>query len=374
MTVIYLIRHAQAEGNLYRMMQGHWDGGVTDLGRAQIACLAERFKDEKVDKVYSSDLFRTRLTASAVLKYNNVPIILDKRLREINVGPWEGEFFGNVSYKSPELMDKFMNDPANWQLDGAETYADVQKRAMEVMRDIGEENDGLTVAASSHGVTISTILAAITGRPYNGENRVPICGNTAVCKIVYENGEFTLDYENDTSHLDAMSATRWSWNGVLRSESFDPRSDKEYYKACYRDAWIAAHGSSYGYNPSPYYQSALEHYLRNKDSIMRLWVGEEKAGIIDLDPARGAEEGIGWISLLYLSPEFRHKGFGIQLLGRAYFFFEKLGRDKIRLHVAEDNVNAVKFYKKWGFEVISTDPGTTGVLYLMEKKLGTERL
>ena len=41
MTEIYLIRHAQAEGNRYHMMQGHWDGGVTALGRRQIEELAE---------------------------------------------------------------------------------------------------------------------------------------------------------------------------------------------------------------------------------------------------------------------------------------------------------------------------------------------
>ena len=29
MTEIYLIRHTQAEGNRYRMMQGYWDGEVT---------------------------------------------------------------------------------------------------------------------------------------------------------------------------------------------------------------------------------------------------------------------------------------------------------------------------------------------------------
>lgn len=374
MTVIYLIRHAQAEGNLYKMMQGHWDGGVTPLGREQIRLLAERFKNIKVDKVYSSDLFRTRLTASAVLKYNDVPMILDKRLREINVGPWEGEFFGNVSHKSPELMDTFMNDPANWYLEGAETYADVQKRAMEALREIAENNEGSSVAAASHGVTISTILSAITGRPYNGENKVPICGNTAINKIVYENGSFTLEYENDTSHLDALNATKWTWSGVVRSESIDPREDEEFYKACYRDSWIAAHGSGYGFNADVYYHSAIKHYLENNASVIKLWIDDEPAGIVELDAARGASQGIGWISLIYLRPEFRHRGFGIQLLGRAYFFFEKLGRDKIRLHVAADNKNAVKFYQNWGFEIIAADPGAIGPLYLMEKKLGTERL
>ena len=35
MTEIYLIRHTQAEGNRYRMMQGYWDGEVTALGLRQ---------------------------------------------------------------------------------------------------------------------------------------------------------------------------------------------------------------------------------------------------------------------------------------------------------------------------------------------------
>ena len=35
MTTIYLIRHAEAEGNLFRRAQGHWNGKLTERGRAQ---------------------------------------------------------------------------------------------------------------------------------------------------------------------------------------------------------------------------------------------------------------------------------------------------------------------------------------------------
>ncbi len=44
MTKIYLIRHAEAEGNLYRRIQGHWDGSITALGLQQIDALAQRFR------------------------------------------------------------------------------------------------------------------------------------------------------------------------------------------------------------------------------------------------------------------------------------------------------------------------------------------
>ena len=99
MTEIYIIRHAQAEGNLYRMMQGNWDGDVTPLGLRQIDALAERFRHVKIDALYSSDLYRTRVTASAITRWHSVPMQLDARLREIHMGSWETEFFGNIEYR-----------------------------------------------------------------------------------------------------------------------------------------------------------------------------------------------------------------------------------------------------------------------------------
>ena len=63
MTKIYLIRHAEAEGNLYRRIQGHWDGSITPLGLQQIDALAQRFRREHIDALYCSDLSRARATA-----------------------------------------------------------------------------------------------------------------------------------------------------------------------------------------------------------------------------------------------------------------------------------------------------------------------
>ena len=46
--------------------------------------------------------------------------------------------------------------------------------------------------------------------------------------------------------------------------------------------------------------------------------------ILELDPRRGKDEGCGWVSLLYLRPEFRGKGFGVQLIGCAAAYFLSL--------------------------------------------------
>ena len=53
MTRIYLIRHAQSEGNLYRRALGWYDGRVTALGWKQIAALEARFRDISINAVYA---------------------------------------------------------------------------------------------------------------------------------------------------------------------------------------------------------------------------------------------------------------------------------------------------------------------------------
>ena len=67
MTKIYLIRHAEAEGNLYRRIHGQYNSLVTDNGYSQIAALEHRFADIHVDAVYASDLFRPMTTAGAII-------------------------------------------------------------------------------------------------------------------------------------------------------------------------------------------------------------------------------------------------------------------------------------------------------------------
>ena len=49
MTTLYLIRHAEAEGNLYRRIHGWYDALVTPNGLRQIEALEGRFAGVPVD-------------------------------------------------------------------------------------------------------------------------------------------------------------------------------------------------------------------------------------------------------------------------------------------------------------------------------------
>ncbi|MGI5977468.1 MAG: GNAT family N-acetyltransferase [Candidatus Limivicinus sp.] len=372
MTEIYLIRHTQAEGNLYHMMQGHWNGGVTALGLREIDALAERFKNIPVDAVYASDLYRARKTASAVTKYHPMPIISEPKLREINVGAWETEFFGDVLYRYPEKTREFMEEPGKWHVEGAETYAMVQDRAFAALREIAERHPGESVAVVSHGVTIRCIIAKLTGADFNSPEMPPVFGNTSISHLRFEDGKFEIVTLNDSSHLDKLDIPSWTRAPEIRSEKLDPAADYRYYTACYADAWMVSHGTLAGFSPSLYLACAEEHSRFSGDAVLRFYCGDEPAGLLDMDMERGASEGWGWVSLLYMNEEYRGRGCGIQALARAYKAYGNLGRSAVRLHVAAGNTAAVDFYRRNGFRHISSETNSLGELLLMERKLGVE--
>jgi len=366
MTEIYIIRHTQAEGNLYRMMQGHWDGKVTEMGWKQIDALAERMKNEPIDAVYSSDLYRTRMTAGAVTRYHDLPLQLSEKFREINMGPWEAKFFANISYREPESVHQFIFEPKSWKVEGAETYDDVTERAYAELLRLAQKHEGQSIAIFSHGVTIRCMVSRALGIDIDDVEKLPIVKNTAISKLIYDQGSFTAEYLNDYAHLDAVGGTAWSKTPEVRDENFDPAEDPEFYISCYADAWQTAHGTLDGFNGQTYLAAAIEHSRANPEAVKKLYIKEELVGLVDLDTKRSAHMDCGWISFLYLKEKYREKGLGIQVLGRAVALYSALGRACLRLHVAEDNRSAIDFYEKHSFAELSRE----GSLILMEKKLG----
>ena len=126
MTTLYLIRHAEAEGNLFRVAHGQYDSVITPQGYRQLAYLRRRFQEEQIDAVYGSDLTRTRITASALyipraLEFHPLPL-----LREIRLGAWEQMSWGEIQRQDRQMYIHFNKRPDLWSVPGAETYAQVR--------------------------------------------------------------------------------------------------------------------------------------------------------------------------------------------------------------------------------------------------------
>ncbi len=84
------VRHGRTAWNVAGRYQGHADPDLDDEGRAQAERLAASLRWLRVDRLVSSDLARARLTAGPLARGLGLQVLVDRRLREVDVGAWEG--------------------------------------------------------------------------------------------------------------------------------------------------------------------------------------------------------------------------------------------------------------------------------------------
>lgn len=382
-TKLYLIRHAEAEGNLYRRLHGWYDSLITENGYRQIAALEERFRDIPVDAVYSSDLFRTRTTAAAIYKPKGLTLNTRRALREIHVGEWEDKSFAEVVHQNPAEFALFNNNDPAFCYAGSETFSQVRERASEAILAIARKHPGRTVAVFSHGVAIRNALANFLG--YSIEEtreKVPHGDNTAVALLEIENDKVHIIYYNDNSHLSEELSTFarqqwWRKNGAIEDANLwfrplDMERHSQFYYNAREEAWITIHGSMLYFDGEGFLRDARDQARYDKRSVMQVMQGDKPAGVLQLNLRRDADKGVGSIPFLYMLPDFRKRGLGVQLLGQAVSTYRPLGRKYLRLRCAPDNHVAQRFYQRYGFRKIGEDPGSRVPLDIMEKYIGYE--
>ena len=149
-TKIFLIRHAEAEGNLFRMAHGQYDSNITPRGYRQLHYLRERFNGVHLDAVYGSDLTRAHTAASALYVPRGLPFRPLPQLREVRLGDWEERTWAEIKRRYPEMYVYFNKRPDLWQVAGAETFQAVAERTVAAVRRMAEEGHTLGNHTCSH--------------------------------------------------------------------------------------------------------------------------------------------------------------------------------------------------------------------------------
>ncbi len=204
MTELYIVRHCEASGNVSRVFQGIADTDITECGAMQLERLAERFKDIKIDAIYSSPLKRAYKTAEAINKYHGLPIIKEDKLIEIDGGEIEGLCWENFDITHPVLEYNWNMRPDLFHPKGGESMKSVYKRSWEVVLKIVAENEGKVVAVASHGCTIRNIICHALGKKIEALRTVPWADNTGIFLLRFNGNELPeIVLHNDYSHLSA---------------------------------------------------------------------------------------------------------------------------------------------------------------------------
>ena len=205
---MYLIRHAEAEGNLDETFQGMIDRNVTPRGEQQLDCLAQRFREIPLTAIYTSPLRRARATAQAILRFHALPLHEEPELREIHAGPWEGEKWAVRPEKYPEAYRIWTQDMPRFAIEGGEPMTQVYDRMRRCITRIAAENPGGTVAVVSHGCALRTYLSYLMCGSIEGMLDVGWSDKRAVSLVEFDDaGRESLRWRNDASHLPPSLST-----------------------------------------------------------------------------------------------------------------------------------------------------------------------
>lgn len=200
--VIYLMRHAESEGNKSVKFNGVTDTRLSENGRHQATLLGSFFKDIKLDKIYTSELKRTNETAALALPGRKNEFIKKIKLNEIDGGDWEGVEWSTLEVKWPDQYHKWREEPHLAYLPNGESVHELYERSVKVLHDIALENsDDSTIAIFSHGTVLKAIIAYIHKLPLEALKIIAWYENSSVTKIIYANNTFSLEFSDNHKHL-----------------------------------------------------------------------------------------------------------------------------------------------------------------------------
>ena len=148
-TIIYLVRHGESpkEGN-------DRTRGLTDKGYLDAQRVTGILKDEKIDAVVSSPYIRSLLTVEKIAQEIGQEVLVFEDLKERIFSP------ENKRLEDKELvqiLDKSFFD-SNFSLEGGESNADCQKRAIRVLKELLDTMRDKKVVIGTHGAVMTLMM------------------------------------------------------------------------------------------------------------------------------------------------------------------------------------------------------------------------
>lgn len=204
---LYLVRHGQTEFNERGLIQGWCDSPLTPLGHQQARAVRNWMDEHQIhpESFYCSTLGRTEQT-----------------LKDITDGPYtrlDGlkEFhFGSMEKKPVSSSLPGANATADYYVQfGGESRDQVEKRMMDTLTSIMENDPADTVLACSHGACLYRFASAVDPKKAKALRKFDNC---VIYDFDYEDGQFHLnDIINE--HVRSLSSSRKSARTEDRAKS-----------------------------------------------------------------------------------------------------------------------------------------------------------
>jgi probable phosphoglycerate mutase len=206
-TTLLVIRHGETVWNSEQRFQGHGDSALTEAGRNQVIALGRRMQEINFDTLISSDLGRTRETASIISGFTGHPVGLDSRLRERNYGIFEGLTVPEIKARHSAVYDRFNTDDPDFILPGGESLRQHYQRNVAFFEETLSGKFGSKVAVVAHGGVLDSIFRYVAGLPLE-HPRCYISPNASLAIIThgsfYGTSRWVIETWGDVGHLNGI--------------------------------------------------------------------------------------------------------------------------------------------------------------------------
>jgi broad specificity phosphatase PhoE len=150
--LISLARHGETTWNKDRRFQGQRDVPLNDRGREQARELAAAAAGHGFVALYSSPLSRARETADIVGAALGLQPRLDDRLKESDVGGWEGRYKDDIERDEPDAWRRYTEAGEDFRFPGGESLGEQQERVIAALVDVTQRHELPALIVCHRGV------------------------------------------------------------------------------------------------------------------------------------------------------------------------------------------------------------------------------
>ena len=200
------VRHGRTEGNVRRILVGHTDIPLDELGYRQAAAVAKHVgTPTRPDVVVASPLLRARETAQAIADVLELPVEIDPDIAELNFGEYEGWSFDDIRTRQPEFAAGFADIEFDAHWPGGERLSEFHRRVHNAVTNLATRYASHVAVVVSHGGFLGSLAAQLMGTPPNDWSRYQI-QNCSVTHLEVSAGRSIFHRFNDCAHLDGVNA------------------------------------------------------------------------------------------------------------------------------------------------------------------------
>jgi isoleucyl-tRNA synthetase len=198
----WILRHGEANhvetGTIASGIEGKNNTShLTKQGKEQVEGSAKKLVKQlgkkKIDLIISSPYARAKETAKIAAKMTGAKVVVDKRLAEINVGPFNGRLVSDYQAFFQNGLERFLKAPV-----GGENLTEVKKRVMEFMIDINSKYSDKNILITGHGDPLWMLEGAVKNLSNEDILKLPSLNIAELRKVEFNN----YPYNTITCELD----------------------------------------------------------------------------------------------------------------------------------------------------------------------------